>query len=87
MTERPALSKGEMEVARILWQLGRATVREVHTDDSERLLRWKEFGLVPGARCEMLERRELEDVMRLRVSGREVPTGSSGIAGVQIERD
>jgi BlaI family transcriptional regulator, penicillinase repressor len=30
MTERAALSKGEMEVARVLWQLGRGTVREVH---------------------------------------------------------
>ena len=30
MTDRPALSKGEMEVARVLWELGRATVREVH---------------------------------------------------------
>ena len=29
MTDRPALSKGEMEVARILWDLGSATVREV----------------------------------------------------------
>lgn len=30
MTERPSLSKGEMEVARMLWQLERATVRQVH---------------------------------------------------------
>jgi BlaI family transcriptional regulator, penicillinase repressor len=30
MADRPALSKGEMEVARVLWQLGRATVRQVH---------------------------------------------------------
>ncbi len=30
MGERPALSKGEMEVARVLWGLGEATVREVH---------------------------------------------------------
>ncbi len=30
MTDRPALSKGEMEVARVLWELGEATVREVH---------------------------------------------------------
>src|SRR5262245_36760132 len=30
MTDRPALSKGEMEVARVLWELGKATVREVH---------------------------------------------------------
>jgi BlaI family transcriptional regulator, penicillinase repressor len=28
MTERPALSKGEMEVARAVWQLGQATVRQ-----------------------------------------------------------
>jgi predicted transcriptional regulator len=27
---RPALSRGEIEVARIVWQLGRATVRETH---------------------------------------------------------
>lgn len=30
MTERPALSKAEMEVARTLWELREAAVREVH---------------------------------------------------------
>lgn len=30
MAERPALSKGEMEVARILWEIGPAGVRQVH---------------------------------------------------------
>jgi len=30
MTQRPALSKGEMEVARVVWQLGQATVRQAH---------------------------------------------------------
>ena len=30
MTRRPALSKGETEVARVLWELGEATVRRVH---------------------------------------------------------
>ena len=30
MADRPALSKGEMAVARVLWELGSATVREVH---------------------------------------------------------
>ena len=29
MVERPALSNGEMEVARVLWEVGPATVREV----------------------------------------------------------
>lgn len=30
MTERPALSKGEMEVARVLWEIGPATVRAIY---------------------------------------------------------
>ena len=30
MPQRPALSKGETEVARVLWELGEATVRGVH---------------------------------------------------------
>lgn len=30
MTERPALSKGELEVVRVLWELGSASVRQVH---------------------------------------------------------
>ncbi|MCA9154335.1 MAG: BlaI/MecI/CopY family transcriptional regulator [Pirellulaceae bacterium] len=30
MARRAALSKGEMEVARLLWQLKQATVRQVH---------------------------------------------------------
>jgi predicted transcriptional regulator len=30
MPQRPPLSKGETEVARVLWELGEATVRQVH---------------------------------------------------------
>lgn len=30
MRDRPGLSKGELEVARVLWELGAATVRQVH---------------------------------------------------------
>ena len=81
LRDRPLAPLGELPAG------ASATVREVHTADTAQLNRWKELGLVPGARCEMLERQELEDVMRLRVSGREVLTGSAGIVGVQIERD
>ena len=35
----------------------------------------------------MLEHRKVEDVMCLRVSGREIVTASAGIAGVRIEKD
>jgi len=64
-----------------------ATVRELRTNEPERLVRWKELGLVPGARCKMLDRRALEDVMRLRVSGEELLSGSEGIDGVFVEID
>ncbi|MHC4939624.1 MAG: metal-dependent transcriptional regulator [Planctomycetota bacterium] len=64
-----------------------ATVRELRSDEPERLVRWKELGLVPGARCKMLERRELEDVMRLDVNGEEFLSGSEGVDGVFVERE
>jgi predicted transcriptional regulator len=35
MVERRALSKGEMEVARVLWEIGPAVVRTVHETLSE----------------------------------------------------
>ncbi len=36
MTDRPTLSRGELEIARILWGLKRATVREVHEAATQR---------------------------------------------------
>ena len=35
MVDRPSLSKGEMEIARTLWDIGPATVREIHESVSE----------------------------------------------------
>ena len=32
MVEKPSLSKSEMEVARLLWEIGPATVREIHAE-------------------------------------------------------
>lgn len=32
MVEKPALSKSEMEIARLLWEIGPATVREIHAE-------------------------------------------------------
>ncbi|XZE21217.1 BlaI/MecI/CopY family transcriptional regulator [Pirellulaceae bacterium SH449] len=32
MVEKPALSKSEMEIVRILWEIGPATVREIHAE-------------------------------------------------------
>ncbi|MHC4974762.1 MAG: metal-dependent transcriptional regulator [Planctomycetota bacterium] len=64
----------------------RGTVREVRTAGAERLQRWKELGLVPGARVRMGERLELEDVMHVEIAGETIVTGSEGVDGVFVER-
>ena len=60
---RPALSKGEMEVARIVWQLKRATVRETHEAMSPR--RRMDFATVQT----YLRRLEAKGYVRSELSG------------------
>ena len=69
------LGKGEM-----------ATVREIGSDDPERIRLWKSLGLVPGTLVTVKERLELEGIWRLDVEGREVITGRPGIEGLKVER-
>lgn len=64
MTDRPALSKGEMEVARVLWELGKATVREVHDAFPEETA--IEFTTVQT----YLRRLETKGYVRARLQGR-----------------
>lgn len=64
----------------------RCTVRELRSDEKNRLQRWKELGLVPGAACRMGERRKLEDVMHIEVGENTIVTGSEGVDGVLVER-
>jgi DtxR family Mn-dependent transcriptional regulator len=79
--------------ARALTPLGtftegdQGTVRELRIEEEKRLRRWKTLGLVPGARIRLLERREMEDVLRFRVAGEEWVTGSEGVEGVFVEKD
>jgi len=61
-------------------------VRELRARDGDRLQRWKELGLVPGAACRMGGKQEMEDVMHIDVGGRRIVTGSEGIEGVFVER-
>jgi DtxR family Mn-dependent transcriptional regulator len=64
----------------------RGTVREVRAAEAERLHRWKELGLVPGATLLVRRRQELEDVMHIEAEGRKFVTGSEGVKGVFVER-
>jgi len=65
----------------------RGTVREVRAGEAGRLQRWKELGLVPGARLHMRQRQELEDVMHIGTDAETVITGSEGVEGVFVEKD
>ena len=62
------------------------TVREIRDRDRRRMARWKQAGLVPGARVTMRAVQALDDVFELDVEGRRLVTGSEGLDGVLIER-
>ena len=62
-----------------------ATVREIRDADGRRLARWKQAGLVPGARVQVREVRTLEDVFELVVGRHRLVTGSEGLEGVMVE--
>jgi Fe2+ transport system protein FeoA len=61
-------------------------VREIRDADQRHMTRWKEIGLVPGARVHMNAVRSLEDVYELEVQGRAVVSGSEGLEGLMVER-
>ena len=61
--DRPALSKGEMEVARVLWGLKQATVREVHESLPEGSM---EFSTVQT----YLRRLDKKGYLRTKLDGR-----------------
>jgi DtxR family transcriptional regulator, Mn-dependent transcriptional regulator len=63
-----------------------AVVREIGDADEQRMTRWKESGLVPGATVRVRERRALDDVFELDVEGKRMITGSEGLEGVLVER-
>lgn len=84
-------AKGRLRTRKLLAlaELGageRGTVREVRTDAVERLQRWKELGLVPGAKVVVKKRQDLEDVLYIETESREFATGSEGVRGVFVER-
>ncbi len=63
----------------------RGVVRELRIEAAERLQRWKEVGLVPGAHVVMRQRQELEDVFHLDIDDKQLATGSEGVEGIFVE--
>jgi len=67
----------------------RATVREIRGAHGDRLRRWQELGLVPGARIRVREVRAVDDTLEVEVRGRTHTIGREGLEGlfVQVERE
>lgn len=63
----------------------RATVREIRDADGRRMTRWKEAGLVPGARVRMHAVRALDGVFEIDVAGDRLVTSGAGLEGVMVE--
>jgi len=64
----------------------RAVIREVGSEDPERIRRWTSLGLVPGARVQILGSEELDGIWKVEVEGRKIVTGRPGVQGLKVER-
>ncbi len=84
-TDDASLERRELEALALIPTGARGTVRELRIEEAARLQRWKQLGLVPGARVAMTARQDLEDVMHIDVDGRVIVTGSEGVEGVFVE--
>lgn len=62
-----------------------AVIREVHDQHPERLRRWSDLGLMPGAMVDILQHHPLDGTFEIRVSGKSITLGAEGMAGLLAE--
>jgi DtxR family Mn-dependent transcriptional regulator len=60
----------------------RVLIREASDENPERLRRWQQQGLVPGALVTIRGYEELDDLFTLEVAGQAFPVGRHGLAGL-----
>jgi DtxR family Mn-dependent transcriptional regulator len=60
-------------------------IREAQDDRPERLRRWRDLGLLPGATVRVVSYHPLDDQFHLDVGGRDVRLGREGVAGLRGE--
>jgi DtxR family Mn-dependent transcriptional regulator len=63
----------------------RVVIREAQDDNPERLRRWRELGLVPGATVEIIRYEPLDNLFEVRVGGQLVRLGPEALAGLRGE--
>src|SRR5438270_11867539 len=60
-------------------------IREAEDTHPERLRRWQELGLTPGAEVRVRSYHPLDDLFELEVGGHVIPLGSEGLMGLRGE--
>jgi DtxR family Mn-dependent transcriptional regulator len=60
----------------------RVVIREAQDDSPERLRRWQDLGLVPGATVTFLGHHALDGVFEVEVGGRALTLAAEGLAGL-----
>src|SRR2546425_1312288 len=60
----------------------RAVIREVQDDHPERLRRWSDLGLLPGATVTLLDRRDLDGTFDIQVGDRVITLAVQGLTGL-----
>jgi DtxR family Mn-dependent transcriptional regulator len=63
----------------------RVVIREAEDTHPERLRRWRELGLTPGATVRVRSYHPLDDLFELEVGDQVVPLGSEGLTGLRGE--
>ncbi|MEZ6141113.1 MAG: metal-dependent transcriptional regulator [Zavarzinella sp.] len=63
-------------------------IREVSDSHPDRLRRWQQLGLIPGAKIKVIEYHSLDDIFTIRVSAQKksIHLGSDGLAGLLVEK-
>ncbi|MBL8824488.1 MAG: metal-dependent transcriptional regulator [Planctomycetia bacterium] len=61
-------------------------VREVPDEHPDRLRRWQELGLLPGAQALMVSHQPLDDLYELKIGSKVVLLGREGLTGIMAER-
>jgi DtxR family Mn-dependent transcriptional regulator len=81
-TREGALARRDLRPLHTFRAGQRAIIREVQDDSPERLRRWQDLGLVPGATVTFLRHQPLDGVFEVQVGKRAVTLAADGLAGL-----
>jgi DtxR family Mn-dependent transcriptional regulator len=84
-TREGALARRDLRPLHTLPPGRTVVIREVQDDRPDRLRRWQDLGLVPGATVILLDHRALDGVFVVQVGGQVVSLGIEALAGLRGE--